>query len=385
MIGANFSRCLGAGVAALWLLNLAVAPAQSESALRGGHAPWSEDSEPPAIPDSQPAASTAKRRTPTPAPAAFQSAASKVTGGAPVAKRAKPAAKRSLRPVGYETSETVGAAGPGVAPAKSSFDGFDNSIPALDTRPAKSAGSPAAVVEELAPSDVRYDRAQSRVAQAPQDDLIRESPEELEERRAKFRAQLTRPFKKMREIHPFFDYEPDQELAASDRCNNLCPRPGGADCPECVEPGPDGVPEGRLPCPECPVEINLRETNRLVGSINDFPTRSFPHINYCWEATNLYAYPLYFEDHCLERYGHTRNILIQPVFSVGLFAAQFVGLPYQMTIDPIFKKRYALGWYRPGQYVPYKYYQVPWNTEAAVVEAGVIAGSYFLFAPGVGP
>jgi hypothetical protein len=56
-----------------------------------------------------------------------------------------------------------------------------------------------------------------------------------------------------------------------------------------------------------------------------------------------------------------------------------------MTIDPIAKKRYALGWFRPGQYVPYKYYQVPWNTEAAVVEAGVIAGSYFLFAPGVGP
>ena len=58
---------------------------------------------------------------------------------------------------------------------------------------------------------------------------------------------------------------------------------------------------------------------------------------------------------------------------------------YQMSIDPPWKKRYALGWYRPGQYVPYKYYQVPWNTQAAITEAGVLTGAYFLFAPGISP
>jgi hypothetical protein len=366
-------------VGALW--NFTLTTARCESPLRGGHAPWSEEANPPAIPDNPQDFSPAKRRTPVPSRPPYHSAASKITGGAPVARRAKPRTNRPVRPVGYETTEATSATGVATAPSNADVQEFDRSIPALEARPAQNAGSG---VDELRPDDAQRDGA-GAVARVPQQEPGQELPEDLAERRARFRAQLTRPFKKMREIHPFFDYEPDPELAAADRCHNLCPRPGGAACPECVEVGPEGTPDGRLPCPECPVEIDLRETNRLVGSVNDLPMRSFPHINYCWEPTNLYAYPLYFEDHCLERYGHTRNIFLQPVFSVGLFAAQFVGLPYQMTIDPIAKKRYALGWFRPGQYVPYKYYQVPWNTEAAVVEAGVIAGSYFLFAPGVGP
>ena len=80
-----------------------------------------------------------------------------------------------------------------------------------------------------------------------------------------------------------------------------------------------------MPCPECPVEIDLRETARIVGSVNDFPTRNFPHISYCWEPTNLYAYPLYFEDFTLERYGHSRHYLLQAPFSVGLFGRSALG------------------------------------------------------------
>ena len=52
--------------------------------------------------------------------------------------------------------------------------------------------------------------------------------------------------------------------------------------------------------------------------------------------------------------------------------------PYQMTIDPILKKTYSLGWYRPGEPAPMLLYQVPWNAEAAAAQAGVMTGLFFL-------
>jgi hypothetical protein len=185
-----------------------------------------------------------------------------------------------------------------------------------------------------------------------------------------------RPFKKISDIMPYFDYEPDHEIASRDRCFNLCPRPQDAGCPECDPSDPN--------CPECPVDLDLRTASH-DGTMATYQPRNFAHIHYCWEPSNLYHYPLYFEDFALERYGHSRHALIQPFFSAARFATQFVGLPYQMSIDPICKERYTLGWYRPGACVPHMYYQVPWNTQAALTEAGVLTGAYFLFAPGVGP
>jgi hypothetical protein len=200
------------------------------------------------------------------------------------------------------------------------------------------------------------------------------------------RGTFVRPFRKMSDILPYDSYEPDAETAAKDQCFNLCPRPKGGDCPDCQEPDPEGRPqEGRV-CPDCPWEQDLRRVGRAAGEPdNPVVPRNFAHVHYCWEPTNLYHNPIYFEDVPLERYGHTRHYLIQPFFSGAKFAAQFVGLPYQMTIYPLCSRQYSLGYYRPGECAPYKYYQVPWNTEAALVEAGVVTGSYFLFAPGVGP
>jgi hypothetical protein len=191
-----------------------------------------------------------------------------------------------------------------------------------------------------------------------------------------------RPFRKIADIVPYDNYEPDPELAAKDPCANLCPRPLGADCPDCAKDG-DG---NTIPCPDCPFEQELRRIGRAPGEPDrQFEPRNFAHIHYCWEPTNLYHNPIYFEDVDLERYGHTRNYLVQPVFSLLKFGGQLVGLPYQMSIYPMWDRQYSLGYYRPGEWVPYKYCQVPWNAKAAVVEAGVITGSYFLFAPGVGP
>lgn len=109
------------------------------------------------------------------------------------------------------------------------------------------------------------------------------------------------------------------------------------------------------------------------------PRRMGEPILYQWHASNMYHYPLYFEDPSIERYGHTHVNYFQPVVSVARFGVQLVGLPYQMTIDPVWKRRYTLGWYRPGECAPKQYGQIPWNTKAAINQAGVTTGLWFAF------
>ncbi len=165
---------------------------------------------------------------------------------------------------------------------------------------------------------------------------------------------------KVTQIMPFLDYEPDPKVAAQDPCQNLCPRPDGAPCKTADGKGP-----------ECPIEVQL--------SNGPFEPRVFPASTYTWQASNVFYQPLYFEDPDLERYGHAWPFFIQPVVSAVRFTTQAVGIPYQMTIDPCCCRVYPLGYYRPGECAPKLFYQIPWNTEAAAVEAGTIAGVYFLF------
>ncbi len=98
-----------------------------------------------------------------------------------------------------------------------------------------------------------------------------------------------------------------------------------------------------------------------------------------WAPTNLYHYPLYFEDPALERYGHTYHPVVQPFASAGRFATQLVGLPYQMTLHPAHSREYALGYYRPGECAPKKHYQIPFNEEAALMQAAAMAGFFLIF------
>ncbi len=95
--------------------------------------------------------------------------------------------------------------------------------------------------------------------------------------------------------------------------------------------------------------------------------------------------PLYFQDASLERYGHNteqffgplgrfmtypvddptqsnqRNQILQPFFSIGLFAAQIALLPYNMIMDPPWEAEYDLGYYRPGDLVPTDMYYLPYH------------------------
>ncbi|TXT33493.1 MAG: hypothetical protein FD138_1873 [Planctomycetota bacterium] len=131
--------------------------------------------------------------------------------------------------------------------------------------------------------------------------------------------------KRISDIQPFFDYQPASAIKG-EVCWDLCPRPDGMPC----------KPDENGNMPECPSEYKLSDA----------------------------AYS---------------NEAVQPFVSVAKFGVQLAGLPYQMTIDPVCKKMYNLGYYRVGECAPKKYYRIPWNTHAAVNEAAVWTGLIYLF------
>ncbi|MBX3444887.1 MAG: hypothetical protein KF774_20975 [Planctomyces sp.] len=157
-------------------------------------------------------------------------------------------------------------------------------------------------------------------------------------------------FRPITAIQPFFDYEPD-----GGPCDHLCPQ---EDCePRTTEECPEEAPFASLASPD----------------------RTFDPMCYMWTASNLYHNPLYFEDVPLERYGHVKcNECVQPFVSLSKFSLQLVGLPYQMALDHPQARRYALGYYRPGDCAPRLHYRVPLNGEAALTSGVFYTGLGFL-------
>ncbi|WP_298866553.1 hypothetical protein [uncultured Gimesia sp.] len=168
--------------------------------------------------------------------------------------------------------------------------------------------------------------------------------------------------KKIAGINPFFNYEPDPEIAKDEPCRNLCPRPDGKPC-KIVEKNGETILQ-------CPREFQL--------SHEPYAGRNFSESIYTWEASNLNYNPLYFEDPNLERYGNSRKDLVQPFVSMGRFTGQMLALPYQMSIDPMRKRVYPLGFYRPGEYTPKRTSGIPWNTKAAFTQALAVTGLVFV-------
>jgi hypothetical protein len=168
----------------------------------------------------------------------------------------------------------------------------------------------------------------------------------------------------------------------------LIPRRPGMPDPGYARPETSGRPRNIrdiLPTYNRTFDEDIRKFARQQAQLYDvpgapagpFPQRAFPATAYCWEPSNLYHYPLYFQDPQLERYGHTYGDHVQPFVSIARFGVQFVGLPYQMTIAPPNCPIYALGWYRPGECAPKLHYQIPLNLKAALVEAAVVTGIAF--------
>jgi hypothetical protein len=97
-----------------------------------------------------------------------------------------------------------------------------------------------------------------------------------------------------------------------------------------------------------------------------------------WSATQFCHRPLYFEEVNLERYGYGCRPCLQPLVSGAHFFLTVPALPYKMVVNPPRECVYTLGYYRPGDRVPWQRNFLPWDTRAAVVEAGVAVGLVFL-------
>ncbi|MEX0700543.1 MAG: hypothetical protein WD069_00465 [Planctomycetales bacterium] len=238
--------------------------------------------------------------------------------------------------------------------------------PRIDATPLPQSETPREPAPRITPAirDPDPPRPADAPAPAPAADPFAPAPgtsdvPQLPGERGPYRA-TSNELKKVTDILPFIDYEPDPLVAAQDPCRNLCPRPDGAECKP--------LPDGRQP--ECPREIPI------AGE--PFFEPLMPGTCFAWQATDLFHNPLYFEDAQLERYGHTYHHCVQPFVSAGKFGAQLLGLPYQMAIDPMWKRRYVLGWYRPGECAPHLHYQIPLNAKAAAVQGGVTTGMFFL-------
>lgn len=119
-----------------------------------------------------------------------------------------------------------------------------------------------------------------------------------------------------------------------------------------------------------PYECRLEEV--------EFAPRNWNPSTITWNASNLYHYPLYFQEVNLERYGHTAGPILQPVVSSAHFFANIAVLPYKMGVHPPNECQYALGYYRPGNCAPWILPPVPISLRGGLTQAAVMSGAILL-------
>lgn len=97
-----------------------------------------------------------------------------------------------------------------------------------------------------------------------------------------------------------------------------------------------------------------------------------------WKASNLCHTPLYFEDVNLERYGHTRGPLLEPLVQSAHFFGNVLVLPYKMGVHSPTECQYALGYYRPGNCAPWVKPPLPISAKGALTQAVTMTGLFWL-------
>ena len=104
-------------------------------------------------------------------------------------------------------------------------------------------------------------------------------------------------------------------------------------------------------------DIRLKQTGPLPAECamdsTPYYGRHFSQTCVHWKASALSTKAAYFEDVQLERYGHTRYPVLQPVISGAKFFATIPILPYKMGVTPPSECVYTLGHYRSGNPSPY--------------------------------
>ena len=140
----------------------------------------------------------------------------------------------------------------------------------------------------------------------------------------------------------------------------------------------DDLSGARLELPRAPSPTEIRPIRAIPIPEEFVPLepRKWDPSRKVWTAAATCHGPLYFQDAVLERYGqgveqalgpagrffsyplddihesNQRNQILQPFFSIGLFASQIVLWPYNLVVDPPWEAEYDLGYYRPGDRVP---------------------------------
>ncbi len=109
-----------------------------------------------------------------------------------------------------------------------------------------------------------------------------------------------------------------------------------------------------------------------------YAPRSWTPMKMTWTASNLCHNPLYFEDVNLERYGHTRGPLLEPLVQSAHFFGNIAVLPYKMGVHTPHECQYALGYYRPGNCAPWIKPPVPISARGALAQAATMTGLFWL-------
>ncbi len=100
-----------------------------------------------------------------------------------------------------------------------------------------------------------------------------------------------------------------------------------------------------------------------------------PH-EFAWVAPALCHRPLYFEDENLERYGHHFGLL-QPAVSAAHFFGRVPVIPYMRGARSPHECVYTLGYYRPGNRVPFYASRPPLSLKGAALQGAAVTGAVF--------
>lgn len=109
-----------------------------------------------------------------------------------------------------------------------------------------------------------------------------------------------------------------------------------------------------------------------------YQPRNWNPMTMTWTASNLCHNPLYFEDVNLERYGHTRGPVLEPLVQSAHFFGNVLVLPYKMGVHSPHECQYALGYYRPGDCAPWIKPPVPLSARGAIAQAATMTGLFWL-------
>ncbi|MGB7324901.1 MAG: hypothetical protein WBD31_08510, partial [Rubripirellula sp.] len=108
-----------------------------------------------------------------------------------------------------------------------------------------------------------------------------------------------------------------------------------------------------------------------------YTPRNWTSSTMTWKASNLCHTPLYFEDVNLERYGHTRGPVLEPVVQTAHFFGSIAVLPYKMGVHAPNECTYSLGYYRPGNCAPWITPPVPLSLRGALYQTAAVTGAFW--------